>query len=76
VSAEDPLLPTWEGAQLVVRVKVEQVFPNCSRYIHRMEPVELSRFAPRADYQPPRPDWKDDSDFSDALPAKDLRPPK
>lgn len=73
VSAEDPLLPTWEGAQLVVRVRIEQVFPNCSRYIHRMEPAELSRFAPRAGHQPPRPDWKDDPDFADALPEKDLR---
>lgn len=74
VSADDPLLATWEGAQLVVRVKVEQVFPNCSRYVHRMQPVEVSPYAPRAGHEPPRPGWKDDPDFSDALPEKDLRP--
>ena len=76
VSTDDPLLPTWEGAQMVVRVKVEQVFPNCARYIHRMQPLDVSPYAPRADYEPPRPGWKDDSEFADALPEKDLRPPK
>jgi len=75
-SAEDPLLPTWEGAQLVVRMKILQVFPNCARYIHRMQPADLSPYAPRAGHEPPRPGWKDEPDFADALPAKDLRPPK
>ena len=74
VSADDPLLPGWEGAQLVVRMKVEQVFPNCARYIHGMQPLDVSPYAPRAEYEPPRPDWKDEPEFADALPAKDLRP--
>jgi len=73
VSWEDPLLSRWEGAQMVVRLAVEQVFPNCPRYIHRMKLVETSPYAPRAGYQPPRPDWKDEAPFADALPEKDLR---
>ncbi len=74
VSHDDPLLAGWEGAQLVVRVAIEQVFPNCPRYIHRMELVEHSAFAPRAGHHPPRPGWKDNPKFADALPKKDLRP--
>ena len=74
VSSDDPLVSRWEGAQLVVRVAIEQVFPNCPRYIHRMQIAEHSVFAPRAGHEPPRPGWKDDPSFADALPKKDLRP--
>ena len=31
VSDADPLLPTFPGAQLVVRVTAEKIFPNCPR---------------------------------------------
>ncbi len=74
VSHDDPLLGSWEGAQLVVRVAVEQVFPNCPRYIPRMDWVEASPYAPRAGHEPPRPGWKDAPSLCDALPKKDLRP--
>src|ERR671925_166340 len=36
IDEEDPLLDEYAGAQLVVRVRTVQVFPNCPRYIHRM----------------------------------------
>ena len=58
---------------MVVRLAIEQVFPNCPRYIHRMRMVESSVYAPRAGHEPPRPDWKDEPSFADALPAKDLQ---
>ena len=74
VSEDDALLGTWPGAQLVVRIAVEQVFPNCPRYIPRMEIVEHSAFAPCAGHEPPRPGWKDNPSFKDALPVKDRRP--
>lgn len=74
VSADDPLRSAWQGAQMVVRVAVEQVFPNCPRYIHRMQMTEHSVFAPREGHEPPRPGWKDNPSFADALPKKDLRP--
>ena len=74
ISPDDPLLGTWTGAQLVTRVAVEAIFPNCPRYIHTMELVEHSKFAPRENYEPPRPDWKDNPNFRDALPAKDRKP--
>jgi uncharacterized protein len=74
VSDTDPLLDEIEGAQLVVRVRVRQIFPNCPRYIHKMQLVETSVYAPRPDHAPPRPAWKDSPQFKDALPSKDLEP--
>lgn len=58
----------FEGAQLIVRVKAEAIFPNCPRYIHRLQLVETSVYAPRPGYQPPEPGWK--KQFQDVLPDK------
>ena len=67
---DDPLLASFPGAQLIVRVRAERIFPNCPRYIHRMRVVEASVYAPRQDYTPPVPDWKREPEFKDALPKK------
>jgi len=72
VDPDDPLIPTYPGAQLVVRVRAERIFDNCGRYIHHIEIKGWSRFAPREGVVPPVPDWKRDPAFCDALPAKDL----
>ena len=71
VSADDELLETWPGAILVIRVAVTQVFPNCPRYIHRMERVAESPYVPKAGLEPPIPDWKCMPWANDALPAGD-----
>lgn len=71
VSADDPLIDTWEGAMVVVRVAVEAVFPNCPRYIHRMQKVQESPFVPRDGVIPPVPGWKRAPWAADALPAND-----
>jgi uncharacterized protein len=67
VDAEDPLLASWPGAQLVVRVRTTQVFPNCPRYIHRMQLVERSRHVPDARGEQPVPAWKRADWARDAL---------
>lgn len=67
----DPLLADYPHAQLVVRVGVDHVFPNCPRYIHRMELVERSRFVPEPGAEPPIPDWKRFDWACDVLPADD-----
>src|SRR5688500_15882572 len=41
------------GAAFVVRLRAERIFPNCPRYIHRMQLVEESVYAPRPDHVPP-----------------------
>ncbi|MCD6041407.1 MAG: pyridoxamine 5-phosphate oxidase family protein [Burkholderiales bacterium] len=56
----------FEGAQLVVRVQAEAIFPNCPRYLHRMQLVEPSVYAPRPGHEPPEPGWK--QRFKDVLP--------
>ena len=72
---DDPLMQSFPGAQLIVRVKAERIFPNCPRYIHKMELIERSTYAPRPDYEPPEPEWKRMDVFSDALPRKDQADP-
>ncbi len=68
VSADDPLMADFPGAQLIVRVRADRIFPNCPRYIHRMELVECSIFAPEAGHEPPQPDWKYMPVFREHLP--------
>jgi predicted pyridoxine 5'-phosphate oxidase superfamily flavin-nucleotide-binding protein len=67
----DELMAEYPGAQFVVRVRAREVFPNCPRYIHRMELVERSRFVPRGDAPPPVPDWKRKDWACDVLPEGD-----
>jgi hypothetical protein len=71
VAGDDPLLASFAGAQLIVRVRAERIFPNCPRYIHRMTTVEPSPYVPRAGYTPPVPKWKRFDEFADVLPRDD-----
>jgi len=71
VSETDELLSTWPGAQLVVRLAIERVFPNCPRYLPRMRMEAASPYIPAAEADAPRPGWKDDPRFCDALPERD-----
>jgi uncharacterized protein len=71
VRADDPLLAEHEGAAFIVRVTAQKIFPNCPRYIHKMQLVEHSVYAPRPGYTPPVPAWKTFDVFKDALPARD-----
>jgi predicted pyridoxine 5'-phosphate oxidase superfamily flavin-nucleotide-binding protein len=71
---DDELLAAFEGAQLIVRVRVERIFPNCPRYIHRMQLLEHSVYAPRPGHIPPVPEWKQMEIFRDHLPKTDRGP--
>ncbi|MBV0933895.1 pyridoxamine 5'-phosphate oxidase family protein [Marinobacterium sp. A346] len=42
VSADDPLRAEYPGSVFIIRVKAERIFPNCPRYIHKMQLVEYS----------------------------------
>jgi uncharacterized protein len=66
---DDELLASFEGAQLIVRVRAERIFPNCPRYIHRMELVDYSAYAPRPGHVPPVPEWKQMEIFRGYLPV-------
>ena len=69
VHNDDSLLSEYQGAQLIVRVQVEQIFPNCPRYIHKMQIIKYSVYTPRLGYTPPEPEWKQMEEFRDALPG-------
>ena len=71
IAPDDELGPVWPGAQLVVRVRAREVFPNCPRYIHRYELVERSRYVPVTGIEPPVPDWKTRDWARDVLPSSD-----
>jgi predicted pyridoxine 5'-phosphate oxidase superfamily flavin-nucleotide-binding protein len=73
ISADDPLMASFPGAVFVIRVTPVRIFPNCPRYIHKMQLVEHSVYAPRPDYEPPVPAWKTFDSFRDALPARDRK---
>lgn len=71
VRQEDPLLAQFAGAQLIVRVRAEAIFPNCPRYVHRMLMIKPSRYTPRENYLPPVPEWKQHPDLREVLPQND-----
>lgn len=67
IDFDDPLMAEYAEAQFIVRVRVERVFPNCPRYIHKMAVVERSKFVPHEACETPDADWK--GHFEEALPA-------
>jgi predicted pyridoxine 5'-phosphate oxidase superfamily flavin-nucleotide-binding protein len=71
IDVDDPLREEWPEAQFVVRVRAREVFPNCPRYIHRMQRVERSEYVPREGCETPVPDWKRTEWAGDVLPAGD-----
>jgi hypothetical protein len=71
VTSDDPLLVRWPGAQLVVRVTAERIYPNCSRYIHELRLVQRSPYVPRGAAPPPVPPWKRADWAVDVLPEGD-----
>jgi predicted pyridoxine 5'-phosphate oxidase superfamily flavin-nucleotide-binding protein len=68
---DDPLLACFAGAQLVVRVRAARIFPNCPRYIPRMQVTEPSPYIPCPGVAPPIPAWKRFEMFRDVLPRND-----
>ena len=71
----DPATPTPPGAVFLVRITATAIFPNCPRYIHRMQLLEHSIHAPREHHTPPVPAWKTFDAFKDALPERDKPDP-
>jgi predicted pyridoxine 5'-phosphate oxidase superfamily flavin-nucleotide-binding protein len=71
IDFDDPLIGSFPDAQLVVRVKAREIFFNCPRYIHRMEMVEPSVYAPTGEEPTPVPPWKRTEGIKEALAADD-----
>lgn len=58
VLTEDPLMNTTVGAQLMIRVAVRAIFPNCPRYIPQLELKAASPYVPLAAQEFLEPGWK------------------
>jgi predicted pyridoxine 5'-phosphate oxidase superfamily flavin-nucleotide-binding protein len=67
VSREDPLRKTTVGAQMIVRVKAHAIFPNCPRYIPKLQLLEPSVYVPQPGREPVEPAWKGFDTFKDAV---------
>ena len=71
VQANDPLLVQFVEAQMIIRVAVTEVWPNCPRYVHRYQKVQASRYVPRAQCETPLAGWKRIDLLQADLPIKD-----
>lgn len=71
VDSNDPLLGDFQGAEMIVRVTIIEIFVNCPRYIHKYQRVQTSRYAPRDGLSTPPPQWKRIDALQDALPERD-----
>jgi predicted pyridoxine 5'-phosphate oxidase superfamily flavin-nucleotide-binding protein len=69
--ATDAVVARYPEAQFLVKVVVREVFPNCPRYIHKLQLVERSKFVPRPAVVTPVPGWKRMDWACDVLPAGD-----
>jgi predicted pyridoxine 5'-phosphate oxidase superfamily flavin-nucleotide-binding protein len=70
VVLDDPLLRQFEGAQAIVRVTPEDIFPNCPRNIPHMQMLEDSPYIPRCGVQRVEPAWKKFDGFADVVPPR------
>ena len=71
LSEKDPLMSSFKEALMLVRVNVTEVWPNCPRYVHRMQKVKASRYVPRVECETPLAGWKRIDMIQDDLPKKD-----
>lgn len=71
IDHEDELLPQYPEAQFVVRVHTTAIWPNCPRYVHRMERRGQSTFVPQEGRRTPVPSWKRSDWAVDVLPEGD-----
>lgn len=67
----DSVSPPYFEAQFIVRVSVRQIFPNCPRYLPKLQRVAPSMYVPRAGTVTPVPGWKRMDRAKDVLPAGD-----
>jgi predicted pyridoxine 5'-phosphate oxidase superfamily flavin-nucleotide-binding protein len=70
LNIDDPQMADFAGAQLLVRVVAEHIFPNCPRYIPNLKTGEDSRYIPCVQRAPEEPSWKSAEAFKDVVPPR------
>ena len=68
---DDPAMDLYKEADLIVRVKVSEIFVNCPRYVHKYQKVDPSRYVPRTECATPLAGWKHIDMIQEVLPARD-----
>ena len=72
ISREDPALQQYyKEADLIVRVKLSEMWQNCPRYVHRYQKVQASRYVPREAKETPLAEWKRVDAVQDVLSPRD-----
>jgi predicted pyridoxine 5'-phosphate oxidase superfamily flavin-nucleotide-binding protein len=71
IDRNDPLLAEYKEAELIVRVKLTDLWQNCPRYIHRQAMETTSRYVPQAARETPLAGWKQTDLVQDVISAKD-----
>jgi predicted pyridoxine 5'-phosphate oxidase superfamily flavin-nucleotide-binding protein len=59
---------TSDPASITVKVAIEAIFPNCPRYMPKVEKTGNSVYNPAPGYAPPDPFWKSKPDLKPFLP--------
>ncbi len=70
VIENDPLRAEYHECELIVRVAIERLWPNCPRYIHPHARLGQSPFVPRVGEATPVPEWKTFEFVADVLPKR------
>jgi predicted pyridoxine 5'-phosphate oxidase superfamily flavin-nucleotide-binding protein len=70
LSFDDPMMSEFVGAQALVRVTPDHIFPNCPRYIHDLGSGTRSPYTPDASEPPLEPAWKSFDAFKDVVPPR------
>lgn len=70
VGTDDELMAEYHEAQMIVRIKVRNVFINCPRYIHPLEGHAESVYVPREGIETPEAEWKSWDIIADVVPDK------
>lgn len=72
LSQAPELMAHYKEADLVVRVKVTELWMNCPRYIHRFQRVKGSRYVPQEQAETPVCEWKRIDAVQDVLRPHEL----
>jgi predicted pyridoxine 5'-phosphate oxidase superfamily flavin-nucleotide-binding protein len=65
IDRDDPLMGSTVGAQMMVRVEAQAIFPNCPRYIPTLQLAGMSPYTPEPGSDPVEPAWKGFDVFKD-----------
>jgi len=67
---DDPMMSRMPGAQMIIRLVPEHIFPNCPRYVPDLGNGRPSEYLPAEGLAPEEPAWKGFDAFKDVVPPR------